>query len=73
MLNIEFDVEVNIEELEQRPLLEFYGFYEVNSEKIFILTFEDQIRYDIEYFALMNTIFSLKFPFTANGENEFNI
>lgn len=73
ILNIELDVEVDIEKFEQKPLLEFYGFYEVNSEKIFMLTFEDQLRYDIEYFVLMNTIFSSKFPFTADGVNELNL
>jgi hypothetical protein len=69
MLNIELNVEVNIEKFEKRPLLEFYGFYEMSSKKVFVLTFEDQIRYDIKYFVLMNTIFSIKFPFTAQGNN----
>lgn len=73
ILNIELDLEVDTEKFEQKPLLEFYGFYEISSQKIFMLTFEDQIRYDVEYFVLMNTMFSSKFPFTAQGENEFNI
>jgi hypothetical protein len=73
MLNIELDVEVNIEEFEQRPLLEFYGFYEMSSEKIFMLSFEDEINYDTEYFVMMNTYFVFKFPFTAQEKNKFNI
>jgi hypothetical protein len=73
MLNIELDVEVNIEKFEQRPELEFYGFYEISSEKIFMFTFEDQLKYDIEYFVLMNTMFGSKFPFTADGVNKLNL
>lgn len=73
ILNIELDVEVNIEKFEQKPLLEFHGFYEISPEKIFMLTFKDQLRYDIEYFVLMNTMFSSKFPFTADGVNELNL
>lgn len=73
ILNIELDIKVNKEEFEQSPLLEFYGFYEISPEKIFMLTFEDQLRYDIEYFVLMNTMFSSKFPFTADGVNELNL
>jgi hypothetical protein len=73
VLNIELNVEVEIEKFEQKPELEFYGFYEISSEKIFMLTFKDQLKNDIEYFVMMNTLFSSKFPFTAQGENEFNI
>lgn len=69
ILNIELDVEVSKEEFEQKPLLEFYGFYEIGPEKIFMMTFEEQIRYDIDYFVLMNTYFAFKFPFTAQGNN----
>jgi hypothetical protein len=72
ILNIELDVEVDIDKFEQRPLLEFFGFYEMSSEKIFMLSFEDQIRYDVDYFVLMNTYFAFKFPYTADGINKSN-
>jgi len=72
ILNIELDVEVDIEKFEQKPELEFYGFYEISSEKIFMLTFKDQLKNDIEYFVMMNTIFSSKFPFTADSINKLN-
>lgn len=73
LINIEFDVEVELEKFEQKPELEFYGFYEMNSERIFLLTFEDEIQYNVEYLVMMNTYFASKFPYSAKGQNELNI
>jgi hypothetical protein len=70
LINIVLDVEVDIEKFEERPELEFYGFYEMNSERIFLLTFEDEIKYDSEYLVMMNTYFNLNFPYSAQGTNE---
>jgi hypothetical protein len=73
LINIVLDVEVDIEKFEERPELEFYGFYEMNSEKIFLLTFEDEIKYDSEYLVMMNTYFNLNFPYSAQGSNNFEL
>lgn len=73
LINIVLDVEIDIEKSEERPELEFYGFYEMNSEKLFLLTFEDEIQYDVEYLVMMNTYFTSKFPYSAMGKNELNI
>lgn len=43
----------------------FYGFYELNQKKIFLLAFEDELEKDGTYMVYKNTIFEDKFPYDS--------
>lgn len=68
-INIELEVETA--ELELKPNLRFYGFYEINSERVFLLSFADQLREDIEYAVIMDVDKKIKFPFSADPDDRY--
>lgn len=69
IINIELEVETA--ELELKPNLKFYGFYEINSNRVFLLSFADQLRDDIEYAVIMDVDKKIKFPYSAEPDDKF--
>jgi len=60
------NIEKNIVDEDNSHLnIEFYGFYEMSANRVFMLSFEREIDLDIEYLVIMNIIRKSKFPFSA--------
>ena len=68
IINIEVDEEINISVknnlFKSNRLLKFYGFYELNTEKIFLLVADTEIDREADYLVMRNYIYDYNFPHT---------
>jgi len=56
------NIEKELETEDTNPLLDFYGFYELSAEKVFLLAVKGEVKEDITYGMIKNTMYSGQFP-----------